>query len=740
MTKEVQQASEILLDLVLGLEPRLKPLEEWFHSLVYTIDKWYTAEGNQGVVRAKNALNQGWLSILGEPTEQLPFVATTDNIPKLVYPLVERVKSLTYDARLLSAVLSLIRVTDLFIGKPQDSTVLKTLDVIQNSRVPNTAKSIIEDFRQFVPQFFAAYPSHPISIKWNRAIHLDDRSVTLYRESKGPNGQLTANAHKDVKTLEGSISSDGISLLQHITELQDQICNKADQSFASSTTFAKTLHSWEGYEDLKVSQYPGKLSLKLEKSGKVRLIAQPDYFSQVTMRPIHDWLSEILRVISSDCTYAQRSAIPKIAEWQSQGYEVSSFDQSSCTDLFPFDMQLAVLQSRFGDPLMESVKTVMSDRDWEIRLPSGLTRTVRWSVGQPLGMYASWPLMALTHHLLVQYCYWTSSGRTFPKKGPFANYVICGDDIVIGSKSVSQCYLKVCKHLGMKINKTKSHISGGQTGVDPVSEFAKIIVWRTQPLFPIRPNMVLSSVKDWRQAVPLFCDLAERSCFKARLAFLRSIVRKHYHKGGRFLDYLLTIPQEIGGVGYRDEQSLKGRFTLIDSTQIHPWLYFIASKVRMGLLKEQKLHVVNEAVFSEVGYHVYREHPYREYLERIDKETAWLRQYDWDQVPSVAEIACQLMDEGFQGWDRFFLEDSTGIVPPTSKTDTEDQRVNRTLWEKALMKRHNFPKSWLKSNEISKRQNVDLFLEFVQSDSDLNLNQIRQYNVTKDLLLASRFK
>jgi len=71
---------------------------------------------------------------------------------------------------------------------------------------------------------------------------------------------------------------------------------------------------------------------------------------------------------------------------------------------------------------------------------------INYAVGQPMGAYSSWPLMALTHHLIV----YTSFGN---KKG---KYMLLGDDLVISGSQAANLYKRIVELLGMKISPFKT--------------------------------------------------------------------------------------------------------------------------------------------------------------------------------------------------------------------------------------------------------------------------------------------
>lgn len=93
---------------------------------------------------------------------------------------------------------------------------------------------------------------------------------------------------------------------------------------------------------------------------------------------------------------------------------------------------------------------------------------VRYSVGQPMGALSSWAMLALTHHLLVQYAH--ALVHPYKMGQPwFEGYELLGDDIVIFDELTASSYLSVMERLGVGINLSKSVCSKGET-----FEFAKV--------------------------------------------------------------------------------------------------------------------------------------------------------------------------------------------------------------------------------------------------------------------------
>ena len=74
--------------------------------------------------------------------------------------------------------------------------------------------------------------------------------------------------------------------------------------------------------------------------------------------------------------------------------------------------------------------------------------------GQPLGYSSSWPLFALSHHVLV----WYAAEQCYPGVR-FTRYAILGDNIVIADSSVAEVYQSLLDRLGVGISPAKSKIS-----------------------------------------------------------------------------------------------------------------------------------------------------------------------------------------------------------------------------------------------------------------------------------------
>lgn len=221
--------------------------------------------------------------------------------------------------------------------------------------------------------------------------------------------------------------------------------------------------------------YPfGQLSRKLEAAGKLRVFAMVDYWTQVSLKGLHNYLFDILRQLPNDGTFDQQASVRRAAAKSIKANCSFGYDLSAATDRLPLTLQVAILSNLFSkemanhwaDLLVRKRDYFITDLD-EQGSVQGVSK-VRYAVGQPMGALSSWAMLALTHHLIVQYCYKienpVNSGVWFD------NYELLGDDIVIFDEKVAMRYLVIMGLLGVPINVSKSVVAKNAT-----VEFAKVV-------------------------------------------------------------------------------------------------------------------------------------------------------------------------------------------------------------------------------------------------------------------------
>jgi len=190
----------------------------------------------------------------------------------------------------------------------------------------------------------------------------------------------------------------------------------------------------------------GKLAIKLEAAGKVRVFAISDFWTQNLMKPLHDSLFELLRNHSSDATFNQEG---KVKEFSERNYEfIASYDLKSATDLIPVQLYEHVIGFWTTPAFAMSWSGLLNKRDYHFK-----DKIYSYTRGQPMGTLSSWASLALVHHFIV----FLASQRA--QITHFRDYLVLGDDIIIANKSVAEQYCLVCKDYGITIGLPKSFVS-----------------------------------------------------------------------------------------------------------------------------------------------------------------------------------------------------------------------------------------------------------------------------------------
>lgn len=226
----------------------------------------------------------------------------------------------------------------------------------------------------------------------------------------------------------------------------------------------------------------GRLGLKIEPAGKIRVFAMVDAWTQWLMYPLHDWLFKILFKIPQDGTFDQMNPIIKLQKKYADNPKglFSSIDLSSATDRLPISLQVSLLKVLLKDivPDSESFSQAWADllvkRRYEVPvkkgtkvpfdLPEEIESHVTYSVGQPMGALSSWAMLALTHHAMMQYSSFKCGG-----KGWFTAYAVLGDDGVIKGTNQTNAYRSLLAKIGVKAGLAKSILARNKF----VIEFAK---------------------------------------------------------------------------------------------------------------------------------------------------------------------------------------------------------------------------------------------------------------------------
>jgi hypothetical protein len=332
-------------------------------------------------------------------------------------------------------------------------------------------------------------------------------------------------------------------------------------------------------------RYIGRLAKLNEARGKVRVIAITDYWTQLLLRPLHDAIYDLLSNIEQDGTFNQvRPFKALMSKATLMGTKVNSFDLSSATDRIPIDIQVDILSILgINGPLWKAIL----DRPWYlVTRDDGIIvkeDAIRYSVGQPMGAYSSFGMLALTHHIIVQV-----AARRVGYTDWFRDYALLGDDIVILGEDVSKAYLSIMRDLGVEINLLKSH--QGYVG-----EFAKHWIHpHYGDLSPVGAGSILVSVRNYKLIPSIVLDAVQKG-FPYPLAIINNLVigvQRSTRKVNRktIIAMLLLMLGPTGALGATNQLSVE---------TLEAWLSVATSGVKRGFILQAFQNAIMQIKITE---------------------------------------------------------------------------------------------------------------------------------------------
>lgn len=243
---------------------------------------------------------------------------------------------------------------------------------------------------------------------------------------------------------------------------------------------------------------PARLHFLSEGGGKTRTICIPDIWSQIALKPIHEFLMSWLKGLPNDGTSSHNLTALRLKEW-TRDREVVCSDLTTATDRIPVDLQERVLSYPLGPGLAASWKSLLVDRDIDCQ-----GKPVRYAVGQPMGFLSSWAAMALTHHVIVRYSA-ILEGIT-----DFKDYLIIGDDVAIADRRVGERYMAIMADLEVPISLGKSILPGSTVRA---GEIAKRLFVLGEEISPVPPKVLNQATDSLAGLVELDRTLTDRGYY-----------------------------------------------------------------------------------------------------------------------------------------------------------------------------------------------------------------------------------
>lgn len=392
------------------------------------------------VRRMKDLLQLSERYAIHQPIQPLEFVKSDkDGYPSVFKDFRPYLHSENFSERIM--VLSIFRSVEVFRLAPSH-------DISSVITPAERDEELLADIVNFIPHWVKSL-NKKLSFKELKYHHT---------VKKGPNGPALASSDSDLTAIYNDTSL--LESLQVVsTKLNDEF--PFDEDFHRKD--GEAIHS-------KLTQFP-------EKAGKTRTIAVVDYYSQRALDPLHRALMDLLSSLETDGTKSHMNVGLYIKELTNSKKFVQTFDLSSATDRFPREIQERLLLELCEDKdLATAWWSILANRTFTVQW-SG--EQVTYAAGQPMGAKASWPLFALAHHAVVEFC---RAKR---------HYRLIGDDVGIADKHSASLYEDVIQRLGVEVNPYKGTKSE-QGALWSSAEIAKRLYLNGEDISPLTPGLILS--------------------------------------------------------------------------------------------------------------------------------------------------------------------------------------------------------------------------------------------------------
>jgi hypothetical protein len=340
--------------------------------------------------------------------------------------------------------------------------------------------------------------------------------TSLHKNFKNVNITL-----EQVKKFTGSLGKEGdvkIPTLipsQVVRDIRNSILQNFNMSDVRTDTLVEICYrsprypvkdNWDKIESGKLRSFmeklapiPGTIRYSQETGLKCRFFAYASPPEMGFLRNLQKILLRALSHIPQDCTFDQPKGCSQVIKWLEEGRSPSSLDLSNATDRFPADFSHSML--KLASKLVESTDPTKAGQfNWYLAMVRKIEKKVYkyefsslheqslfkehalqlgrsdryavWDVGQPLGLPHSFPLFALSHHMVMKHL-------------NIKNYVLLGDDVVIRDRCDALRYKSfMTTDLKVSISEPKSFYDTSsildRTSIVSVAQFAGRTIVRRQ--------------------------------------------------------------------------------------------------------------------------------------------------------------------------------------------------------------------------------------------------------------------
>jgi len=422
--------------------------------------------------------------------------------------------------------------------------------------------------------FYIAFTKHVKSLN-RKVLHVSDPYPILnYRGSDSKKSPIPGCRSV---TQHGA----GLSSLAYFAESSAhfELWNRYNSIYKHVTSgidIPKLYNVCRGFADRNV--YGGEVHFLQEPGLKLRAIASPYLVHQVALQPLGATLYHHMRTLPWDCTHDHSKPVSALQTHLSRKKVVHSVDLSNATDYFPLEVQVRMLKVLLGNHPSIDLFVEISRSQWKSTIG-----TIRWTQGQPLGLYPSFASFGLAHGYLLS--------MLLDKKYNNEFYVL-GDDVVILDDSLYHRYIETLDILGCPYSPDKS-ISSSE-----LCEFGGKVITSTRvhPSYKWREvsnDNFLDLVRNYgRKAVALLSPLQKRIVEKVQ--HLVEPIGLNWSFEGSNLEVMTRATDSIYRQMERDEQSLTGL-----SKVIHKNLYSVPAHMRVTFARMLKSSLDTEVLLQQ---------------------------------------------------------------------------------------------------------------------------------------------
>lgn len=258
-------------------------------------------------------------------------------------------------------------------------------------------------------------------------------------------------------------------------------------TFIDDETYLRNSHENMCDYSLGFCHAVGNIGFLQQPSGKLRTVANPNRLVQYVNVPLGKVFSEVFYRQKECYVEHQEGGFTWAQSKLRDGVSLSSFDMSSATDRLDFEKYLHEAFKRVYDtdkyPLLLRSLELFEDTSkapWVIPghvadLLGVHSCDISWTVGQPLGLRPSFPLLTMMNMSFAREAVKAVDGKYSP------NHFACvGDDLIIETK-YAQSYMNVVRAYNGLINDDKCIVS------DRFAEFCSHMVTKSH-VYPIKPR------------------------------------------------------------------------------------------------------------------------------------------------------------------------------------------------------------------------------------------------------------